>query len=120
MPRLGDIVMPRIEPKIGQVVEPQIGEIAVPQIGEIVVPKIEPKIEIPPQNIPDYKPPPEETRPKLPGLPLPISSGTRDIPVYNPARLFGRKEWIVEWFGPGAYFPAKSKSRKSRRGGRKK
>jgi len=119
-PRLGELTVPRLDVRL----EPKIGEISALRIGEITVPKIEPKIEIPPQNIPDYKPPPEETRPRLPGLP-PIGSGTRDVPVPGP-RLYGRKEWTVDWFGPAVpvpLFPAvKSKTRKSRsgRGGRKK
>jgi hypothetical protein len=119
-PKLGDIVMPKIEPKIGQVAEPKLDTRVEPRIGDITIsiPKIEPKLE-PPINIPDYKPPPgEEPSPKLPGLPFPIGSGTRDIPIPGP-RLYGRKEWVVQWFGP-ALSPAKSKSKKSRRGGRRK
>jgi len=118
-PRLGEITMPkldvRLEPWLDTRIEPKME----PRIGEITVPKIEPKIEVPPINIPDYKPPPGENQPRLPGLPAPVSSGTRDIPIYNPARLYGRKEWVVEWFGPMALSPSR-KSKRSRRGGRKK
>jgi hypothetical protein len=117
-PRLDEITMPRLEPWLDTKIEPKLET----KIGEIAIPKVTPKIEVPPISIPDYRPPPEETRPKLPGLPLPVSSGTRDVPIPGP-RLYGRKEWVVDWFGPGAYFPAiKSKSRKSKsgRGGRRK
>jgi len=116
MPKMGDIVMP----KIGQVAEPKLDTRVEPRIGDIAisVPKIEPKLE-PPINIPVNPPPPPETRtlPRLP--PIPISSGTRDIPVPNPARLWGRKEWLVEWFGP-VYAPARKRTRRARKSGKRK
>ena len=119
-PRVGEIAAPRIgqalQPRLDLRIEPRVVDIAV----TVTVPKIEPKIEIPPQNIPDYRPPPG-TLPKLP-LPPPIGLGTRDIPAHSPARLWGRKEWLVQWFGPGApetVTAAKTRTRGRRRGGRK-
>jgi hypothetical protein len=112
-PRIGEIAVP----KVTQTAQPKIGEITVPKIGETAVPKLEPKI-----NIPDYKPPPGETLPKMPALP-PISLGIRDIPIASPMRLYGRKEWLVSWFGPGAPMPLSTrnmKTGKARRGGRRK
>jgi len=112
--RVGEIAAPRIgqalQPRLDVKVEPRIGDIAV------TVPKLEPKLDIPPQSIPDHPPPPPRTLPRLP-LPPPISIGSRDLPVYSPARLWARKEWLVQWFGPGAVKTRKGGRR--RRGGRK-
>jgi len=119
-PRVGEISLQKtaVQTKI----EPRIGDIAV------TVPKLEPKLDIPPQNIPDYRPPPGETLPRLPPLP-PIGLGTRDLPVTRSFKMYSRKLWEETWFGDiGLGSGRKTKTRSSRktsktktrkRGGRK-
>jgi hypothetical protein len=111
-PRMGDMA-----PRVGKIAAPRIGDIAVTVTVPKIEPKIDTKIDIPPQNIPDHPPPPPRTLPRLP-LPPPIGIGTRDIPVPIPARLWGRKEWLVQWFGPGA--PDVVTALKTRKGGRRR
>ncbi|MCI4409812.1 MAG: hypothetical protein JHC26_12025, partial [Thermofilum sp.] len=118
-PGLGEITIPKLDVRLEPWLNMRIEPWTEPRIGQWIEPKITPKpieptITIPPQNIPDYRPPEEKKQPRLPGLP-PIGMGTRDVPVPGP-RPYGRKEWLVEWFGP---LPG-SRSRKNRRGGRKK
>jgi hypothetical protein len=123
VPKIGDItaVAPRIEeaaqPRVEPRVEPKISDVTVPKIA----PKLEPKIDVPPVNVSDYHPPPQ--LPKLPPMPPLGFGGTRDVPVPRELRMFGRKEWLVSWFGPGAPMPLSTrnmKTGKARRGGRRK
>jgi hypothetical protein len=121
-PRVSEVAAPRIEPKIG----PRIEEITTPRIADVTVPriapKLEPKLDAPPVNAPSYPSPPR--LPKLPPMPPLGFGGTRDVPVPRELRLYGRKEWLVRWFGEGApeIVPPKHayKRRSRRRGGRRR
>jgi hypothetical protein len=115
-PRIGEAVQPRVEPHA----EPKISDIAVTKIVPKTMPRLEPRLDVPPPP-PPPPPPPEKILPKLPGLP-PLGFGTRDIPVPRELRLYGRKEWLVRWFGPGApeVITAARPRRARRRGGRRR
>jgi hypothetical protein len=97
---------PRLEPRL-----------ELPQL-----PRPAPKVELPQLAAPASPPPQPPQLPKLPAPPLPIVGGVRDVPVPRQPRLFGSREWLVRWFGPGApevIAAARSRRGKRRRGGRK-
>jgi len=111
--RLGEfpVQLPRVEPRVAEAAAPRLG------LPPLQVPRLELKVE--PRAAPRAEPP---QPPKLPAPPLPAFGGVRDVSVPRLPRLYGVREWLVRWFGPGApevITAARSRRSSRRRGGRR-
>jgi hypothetical protein len=127
-------MMPLVpKPEVAEFTAPRLGELPLqpqvprvePRTPSLTAPKLEPRLELPQLQLPKAEPrtaPRAEPPPRLPAPPLPVFGGVRDAPVPRLPRLFGSREWLVRWFGPGApevITAARSRKTARRRGGRR-